>query len=939
MIARNLFGSSLHEHAEPAQRVRGVMRLAPDSAELAHLLAADPAPEVRAAAALHCADLAALGAALETESDPSVRAALTTTLGTLLAETQDHAGAATLLESEHCTDDIRAQVARHTTHAERRRIAIAGIRDEEPLVALALEAEHAHTRKAAAERVHSPQALRRLADAAKNKDRGVARHARQRADAIQDRASQDVEADAILAAMDALVLQPGSILTPAVELDRRWRALDLTGDTARRARWDTVNQVLRERFDREQEERRARARFERSVRELMDAIGPHTAADALPGLRAEHTALHAQAQAAGDETMLARLAQAHSRLALLEQGLAAQAGAEAQAAALVDEAEQLAAGTFIDNANLPQRWQAIDRALRTPALTRRFEAALIVIEHRRLAQVRAAQQQSQATHERMQGLLDAAEQALAAGQLHAARAAYDEALAMKSAGAPSKPTQHRLEKLEPQLVELERWESFGQRTARVQLCDRAEALATQALDPKADPSKLAADVRKLRSDWKTLDQQHAGVPRSLWLRFDGACEKAYAPAAAHFAQQAAQYKQARKQRAEFIDAAAAHAQTLLGEPRDWRAIEHWLRDTDRNWRDGQLGSVDPGAWKKLDARLKSALAPLRDALSATRGDAKAGRQQLIAEVTAVAAKATERDAPSQVKAIQARWQEQAKSKPLPHREEQALWEQFRAACDAVFSARNAERKQEDDRKHAGRRALEQICAQLEQLAQDSSQEESEVRRRLHELQQQWSQADTGSDPALRGVEARYKKAKAAVDATFSARARSREAAVWQTLAAKELLCDELDALVFSGAAAEDAAPRAQAVEQRWAALPALAAASEKQMVARRDAALRALADPAATDDHYFRIEDGVQVRRERLAELEMLLALDTPAEFQAQRLAVQVKKLRDRFKSTPASSAISAAETLLAWCAQPGVADAGDRQRCERVFQAIAKAR
>ena len=83
-----------------------------------------------------------------------------------------------------------------------------------------------------------------------------------------------------------------------------------------------------------------------------------------------------------------------------------------------------------------------------------------------------------------------------------------------------------------------------------------------------DPAKTAQEVQKLRAEWKTLDEQHAGVPKALWERFNGACEKAYAPAARFFAEQAAQRKQSRKQREEFIAAAAAHAPTLLTEPRE-----------------------------------------------------------------------------------------------------------------------------------------------------------------------------------------------------------------------------------------------------------------------------------------------------------------------------------------------------------------------------------
>jgi hypothetical protein len=225
--------------------------------------------------------------------------------------------------------------------------------------------------------------------------------------------------------------------------------------------------------------------------------------------------------------------------------------------------------------------------------------------------------------------------------LQAARTVTDEIKARRDdTGLLPKPTVQRLSRLVQQLTELERWETFGQRTARLQLCDRAEALAAQPVDPP----HLAREVQKLRNEWKALDAQHAGVPKALWERFDRACEKAYAPAARHFAEQAAQRKQSRTQREEFIAAAAAHAPTLLAEPRDCRAIERWLRETDHAWREGGLGSVEPEMWKKLDTRLKAAVAPARDALHEAREQAKAVRVQLIADATALAPKAMDRDA-------------------------------------------------------------------------------------------------------------------------------------------------------------------------------------------------------------------------------------------------------------------------------------------------------
>ena len=939
MITSLFSRSALHQHAEPAQRILGIAALPPDSGDLAQLLAADPVAEVRIAAALRCADLTALGSAWETETDAAVRLALARALGNVLAQTQDSDGARALLEADRCTDAIRVEVARRTQDAERRRAAIAGIRNEDALVELALLAEHAETRIAAAERVRTPDGLRKLADAAKNKDHGVARMARQRIDAIKHRLAQEAEADAIIAQLEALAIEPGPILTAVIELNRRWQPLDMSGETARLERCEIAREAIQARFEREQNEQRARFQFERRLSVWTEAVGRAASAapDALTAMRTELAALRDEAHGRSDDAALVRLDQAEQRIARWEEELQALAGT----LALVLEAEQLVAGTSIDHAELPARWQALDRAIRTPELTRRFEAAMTTVEQRRLAQIQATQQEANAVRQQLHALLHTAEQALAAGQVQAARAAADEIKALKAgAGVLPKPTTQRLGRLVQQLVELERWESFGQQNARVQLCERAEAAAKQTLDPP----QRALEVQKLRNEWKALDQQHAGVPKSLWERFDGACEKAYAPAARYFAELAAQRKEARKRREEFIAAAAAHAPGLLGEPTDWRAIEGWLRETDQVWREGDLGSVDPGGWKKLDLRFKAALAPLREALSAARDRAKAGRQALIDEATALSAKAMEREVPSQIKAIQARWQVQAKELPLAQRDERALWTKFRAACDAVFDARQSKRKEEDGRKNEHRHALQELCVQLEQLALAADKEDQDLRHALRDLQEQWKQKAGASSPDVRDLESRFTKGRAALEAMLSARVRSREAAVWQTLAAKERVCEELDALVCSGGGsapleAESVEAQSAAAQEGWAALPALPAAWEQKMLARRAAALGALSEAAAAGKYLARIEQGAGSRREGLLELELLLGLQSPPEFQPQRLALQVKKLKERFSSAATTGAVTAGERLLAWCAQPGVAAALDRQRCARILARVEQAR
>jgi len=898
VLNKILSRSPLHEHADATQRVLGIAELAPDAAELAPLLRADPAPEVRAAAARRSGDRALLLGAWADEAEPTVREAIVDGL----------AAALDALDG----DSLRA--------------AVAEFGDQALLTELALAAAHAPVRLAAAECVTDAAALRRLADKAQERDRGVARLAKQRVEAIDRRAANVEKADALLAQAEALVEQPGAIVMAAVELERRWKALAID-DAERGARWAAAGQALQARFDREREEQRAKVEFDHRLAEWLASMVATPAPEALPQLRAELEAWRARAMELNDAGALDRLARAGQSLAQWE--LAAPALATAQS--LVAEAEQLAADTGIDHAQLPLRWQAIDLAVRTPELTRRFEAAILVIEGRRLAQMRATQQQETAARHQLHTLLHEAEVALAAGQMQVARAAADQTRLHKAAaGTLPKPTVQRLSRLVQQLGEMERWMSFGQHNARVQLAERAEALAAET----HPPAHLAKEVQKLRAEWKALDEQASGVPKSLWERFDSACEKAYAPAARYFAELHAARKLARKQRDEYIAAMATEAAAMAAaEPQDLRAIERWLRETDQKWHGGDLGSVEPDSWKKLDARMKQALAPLRELIGQARGEAKSGRLTLIAEAEALLEKAQERDAPAQARQLQARWTEHAKAHPLAGRDERTLWDRFRAAVNAVFEARDNARKEVDERKRGERRAFEQLLGEAEALTASTDPDEAGIRAAMRDLQQKWRDA-AAAHPVPPALDSRFRAAKSGVEALLGARDRGKEAVIWQALLAKAKLCEEVDAALQ---AEPPGAIDAESLLARWRELPGLPDAWEKKLAARRD---QALAATFGEDERYAqldRIDDAVAARRDALLELELTLGLPSPSELTKERLAVQVMKLNSRFKTATGSG--SPTDRLLDWCATPGVADAREHGRVEKIVEAVQRRR
>ena len=918
------------EHADPAQRLIGLADPGVDMADVSRLLQNDPAPTVRKSAAERSDDADALVLASTADGEPDVRSAASSRLAEILASTIDEDRAKTLISDDRVTDAVRADVARRTELPARRTLAIEALRDESSAVDLALDAQRGDTRMAAAERVHSQPGLQRLHDGARNKDHGVARLAKQRLDSMRSRSAQDTEADSILSALEGLAHEPGPILTAVVELNRRWQALDVSGDTARMARCDAARQAIQARFDREQEQQRAKANYDRRIRDWMTDLGAMTLppSEKLVELREALALLREEASNRNDAAGTSRLDDAERKIGGWEAEHIALAGAEA----LVDEAERLAADTSIDDAQLPTRWQSLDRATRTPDLTRRFEAALMTIEQRRLAQVHATQQQASAVKLQLHGLLHTAEQALQGGTLQPARAALEEIRTLKAAaGVLPKPTVQRMSRAIQQLSDLERWESFGQQSARVHLCERAEALIGQT-----DLAHLAQEVQKLRNEWKALDDQYKGVPKALWERFDHACEKAYAPAARHFAEIAQARKDARKKREEFIAQAAAHVPVLITDAPDWKSVERWLRETDQGWHGTTLGSVDPGTWKKLETKLKEAVAPARDAFAAARGKVKTERETLIAEVNALLPRAMERDTPSQVKAIQQRWQENARQLALAQRDERALWDQFRGACDAVFTARQAKRSEEDNRKSEQRKSLEAVAAELEQVAQRKDASEQDIKRATREAQDKWKTLSTTSDPALREVEPRFRRARAAVDELLSDRSRERETAVWQTLSSKERLCESLDRVIRDQADVTEVAAR---VETQWAQLPDLSPAWEKSLQRRRDESRNGLGDTSAAGRLRDSITKSVVERRQILLELELVLGLDSPKELQAERLALQVRQLKERFKSTVSVTPETAGERFATWCSMHGVAEDDDRTRIERIASALGSAR
>ena len=370
---------------------------------------------------------------------------------------------------------------------------------------------------------------------------------------------------------------------------------------------------------------------------------------------------------------------------------------------------------------------------------------------------------------------------------------------------------------------------------------RSQPRQAAASAPKLDLKAHADAIASLRARWRELDRLGADASQTLWLRFDSALQAAYQPLVAR---QAAQ-KAARLDNLRAREALLATLDAVPGmdDASDSAAApKEAARALDRfhtAWR--QLGpaehTVPPAARQALLARLRTSVERIELPLVQAQRAAQAQREQLLARAEALAADLVRQpllpDAPAQVRALQAEWQQQARGLPLPRGLENALWMRFKAATDSVFEQRDAARGARD----------------AEMAAQHAARDARAAQQRDHEVAQ-----------------------------------RQRWQAQCQALADRLALCAERERAAGAGAGTDaDTGAGAGAdpsLPQRWADAPELPVAWSRPLGQRWAAPVAAGPLSAATLD-------------DLLLQLESALDLPATAEQQAARRLLKLRALKD----------------------------------------------
>jgi hypothetical protein len=564
-----------------------------------------------------------------------------------------------------------------------------------------------------------------------------------------------------------------------------------------------------------------------------------------------------------------------------------QRGLIKQAKAQIDNASNLDEGHI---KGIQQRWEGLEspesKGL-ADSLQQEFATQMHALRERLKKQIN---QQKQALEE-ADGLITELEKVLEQGELETALSLRDRAghklkIAKGIAEQRRKALQERLNGMHARLEELRKWRHWGSGHAREHLYTEIEALVDSALSP----DDIAAKVRSARKAWQRIDHAEGPAGEALWQRFDQACTRAYEP-----------YQQERKKQEEILDQHLAEKRTLCRELDeyerdtdwenvDWREADQYIHKTRERWR--RIGAVPRKPSRALEKNYHQVLDRLESHLAPEKERELRRRRALITRMEELTKASDLRAASREAKEAQDQWKPTV---PLARKEEQALWQQFRTACDAVFKQIREERDAADAERKANLQRKREICTELEGLLDKPDVEYREIHKCFLATQEEW--AGIGEIPRKeeRAMGARYEAIKKCLAQRQEQEKKAAAQAQLQGMRERAKLCSRLENEVLENTL--EAAGRQALVEQTgqtWKAIPSWGAQYDNPMQARYELAVHALSD----DEGYIQslqseLPENLARRLQLCLQLEVAAGVESPAEYAEKRMQYQVSRLSD----------------------------------------------
>jgi len=912
------------QHSDPDVRCQAVQALtSADAGLLSRIAFEDEAPAVRRQALSQLSDLDSMHKASANDNDRDIRQFAHTRLLELLAGTWKKSPLLDVRQdflSRHRDMELLEFVALNGIEPEFRKSAQDSITREAVLHDIAIRDALLANRQAALERITEPSLLEAIMQQARKRDKQIYRQSRLRLDAIREAQARPArimaECEQICTVLDAMGQGDNwqAELQALQGLEERWQAIKDEVEPACQARYKLGHDAFTKAAAayseaREVEQRQwavilagretLLAQVAQRQAQLLDTL--ELSAEAETGYAAELQSWQAAWKDAGDlpatqaqplDAQFTRHTNTiHQRLEVLQrirqmekvlQSLLDEAGRLAGSQRPVPEKEVKA----LEKRWKEQHWPA-DSGRLADGL-QRFED----IDKQLRKRLSHQQEQRSSELERLPGMLDQLDALLKQQTLKEAGPLHDRINSiinhLQTLGVSRGQLGtciHRLHSMTPQVLELKSWRSWGADKARQRLCAEMEALNGSAMQP----NDLATGIRHLRSEWNQLRSDGDAGLRTLRKRFDKAAREAYKPCEIYFKQQQAQRNSNLEVKHALLQQLEAFLASADWSHMDWKAAVKFQRQITSNWR--QAGPVDRRKSKELESNYRQEMKVLSEHLSMERQRNLGQRNALIEQVRELLDIEDINKAIDECKRLQTRWQVTV---PARRQQENALWQNFREACDAVFLRRKEHQDARHEIEKQNKANKQQLCEQLEGLTKFRMAELDDAVRQCHRISGEWQASGPVAKRDSPSLDKRFEKARHAFQAHAAVLREADVQAQLEQLQKKAGYCMEAEQLLEL---LDPAVARASldVLENRWTEmLPLQDATTELVIQTRFEKAKRALLEAGEQRDQLVsELRENLTRRQELCLRMEILAGVESPSEVQQARLEFQVNRLAE----------------------------------------------
>nr|WP_315467823.1 DUF349 domain-containing protein [uncultured Undibacterium sp.] len=439
----------------------------------------------------------------------------------------------------------------------------------------------------------------------------------------------------------------------------------------------------------------------------------------------------------------------------------------------------------------------------------------------------------------------------------------------------------RLNSARKELSNLMSWAKWSGNVSRDELISTAEKLTTLSLTPQ----EIVETVSALREQWKQMETNGGGAPKELWLRFDAACNLVYAPAALHFQNQADLRKSNLHKAEELLARLSAEAVQYLNDFQDWKLLRAKILEMQQEWK--KLGPVDRKDKARLETAFEDLLSSMKAPLEQRQKEEILSREKMIAEVESL--DATQKSSIDQLRSLQQRWQLQAAMVPLQRKDEQKLWEHFRAACDGVFEKKREVAESADQQRQQNLEAKLAIC---QQLALEETTDQASIRRVIEKANTEWRAIGHVPRAQEQQIDKDFQgQIQRLQDVIEQLQSQVRQQKLQQFLEGLSL-CQQLESAVESE---HNWNEQVASVVKQWEEL-ALGSAKLNNVLKTRFQFVSKISTESI-DQCRQQLQDNGKQWDAACLHLEILLGVDSPAALSAERLQKQIEVLQQALRS------------------------------------------